>query len=143
MLIVDVNVLIYAGRADFAEHARYVDWLEGELNSDRAFGVSDLVLSGFLRIVTNPRVFREPSSLDEAVGFVEALRSASNAVTVAPGPRHWSIFRQLCWEVGARGALIPDAYFAAMAIESDCEWITTDRDYARFPGLRWRHPLTA
>ena len=67
--------------------------------------------------------------------------SAPNRVEVVPGERHWAIFSRLCREAGARGNLIPDAWFAALAIESGCEWITTDRDYARFPGLRWRHPL--
>ena len=74
-------------------------------------------------------------------GFAAALRDRSNAVLVAPGPRHWTIFERLCTESGARGNLVPDAYHAALAIESGSEWITTDRDYGRFPGLRWRHPL--
>ena len=69
------------------------------------------------------------------------LRSKPNAVPVAPGERHWTIFERLCGTAGARGDLVPDAYFAALAIESGSEWITTDRDYSRFPGLRWRHPL--
>jgi hypothetical protein len=64
-------------------------------------------------------------------------------VTLAPGERHWDIFQRLCREVNAKGNLIPDAYLAALAIESGSEWITTDRDYARFPGLRWRHPLVS
>ena len=67
----------------------------------------------------------------------------NNAVTLAPGERHWDIFQRLCREANAKGNLIPDAYLAALAIESGAEWITTDRDYARFPGLRWRHPLNA
>lgn len=141
MLLIDVNVLIYAARRDCPDHEQYASWLQRELNTGEAIGVSDLVLSGFLRITTNPRVFRSPSSLDEALRFVEILREAPRAVRIVPGPQHWEIFRHLCLEVGARGALIPDAYFAALAIESDCEWISADRDYARFPGLRWRHPL--
>ena len=60
---------------------------------------------------------------------------------IAPGPRHWGIFAGLCRTTGVRGNLVPDAYLAALAIESGSEWISTDRDYARFPGLRWRHPL--
>jgi predicted nucleic acid-binding protein len=64
-------------------------------------------------------------------------------VTLVPGERHWDIFQRLCREANAKGNLIPDAYLAALAIESGAEWITTDRDYARFPGLRWRHPLSA
>lgn len=99
------------------------------------------MLSGFLRIVTHPRVFSPPTPLRAALDFAEALRDQPNCVVLAPGPRHWEIFTGLCLQADARGNLVPDAYLAALAIESGSEWITTDRDYARFPGLRWRHPL--
>lgn len=111
------------------------------MNSEAAYGTADVVLSGFLRIVTNQRAFPEPSPLERALQFADNLRSRPNAVTIAPGPRHWQIFTRLCREAGAKGNLVPDAYLAALAIESGSEWITTDRDYARFFGLRWRHPL--
>lgn len=111
------------------------------VNSPRAYGLSDLVLSGFLRVVTHPRVFREPSPPDMALAFISKVRDRPSRVPVTPGPRHWEIFLDLVRRAEARGSLIPDAYFAALAIESGSEWITTDRDYARFTGLRWRHPL--
>jgi toxin-antitoxin system PIN domain toxin len=79
--------------------------------------------------------------MNRALAFVETLRGQPNCVLVSPGPRHWEIFRELCERAGAKGNLVADAYHAATAIEHGCEWITTDRDYARFPGLRWRHPL--
>jgi predicted nucleic acid-binding protein len=69
------------------------------------------------------------------------LREQPNRVQLEPGPRHWEIFERLCRESGAKGNLVADAYLAALAIESGCEWVTTDRDYSRFKGLRWRHPL--
>ena len=141
MLVPDVNVLVYAHRADASDHQRHLTWLEGLINDDAAFGVVDLVLSGFIRIVTHPRVFSPPSALDDALAFVDALRSRPNCVTVAPGPRHWDLFVSLCRRAGAKGNLVPDAYLAALAIESGSEWVTTDRGFARFPGLRWRHPL--
>jgi toxin-antitoxin system PIN domain toxin len=141
MLLPDVNVLVYAHRRDVRDHSRYRDWLESVVNGREAFGLSDSVLSGCLRVLTHPRVFAKPSTLDEALAFSEALRSAPNCVRVEPGERHWEIFRALCREANARGNLIPDAWFAALAIESGSEWITTDGDFARFPGLRWRHPL--
>lgn len=103
--------------------------------------MSELVLSGFLRVVTHPRAFDVPTPVDRALTFTDALRSRPNCVLLAPGQRHWGIFARLCRAVGARGNLVPDAYLAALAIESGSEWITTDRDYSRFPGLRWRHPL--
>jgi len=103
--------------------------------------VSELVLSGFLRVVTHPRVFAPPSRLEDGLQFAAEVREQPNAVTVAPGPRHWDIFTGLCRSAGAKGNLVADAYLAALAIESGSEWITTDRDYGRFPGLRWSHPL--
>jgi toxin-antitoxin system PIN domain toxin len=92
-----------------------------------------------LRIVTHPRVFHPPTPLSSALEFCRILRHQPNAVVVEPGQRHRSIFTDLCARAGARASLVTDAFFAALAIESGCEWITTDRDYARFPGLRWRH----
>ncbi|MGI8847369.1 MAG: type II toxin-antitoxin system VapC family toxin [Candidatus Dormibacteria bacterium] len=141
MQLVDVNVLVYAYREDAHEHARYHRWLQSMLGSETAYGLADLVLSGFLRVVTHPRVFDPPSPLDHALGFVEAIRAQPNAVPVSPGSRHWDIFTRLCRTVGTKGNLVPDAYLAALAIESGSEWMTTDHDYSRFPGLRWRHPL--
>jgi toxin-antitoxin system PIN domain toxin len=141
MMLVDVNVLVYAHREDANDHAAYRDWLTSLVSSDAAYGVSELVLSGFLRIVTHPRVFSPPSGLDLALRFVDEIRSQPNAVVLAPGHRHWEIFDRLCRSAGVKGNLVADAYLAALAIESGSEWITTDRDYGRFPGLRWRHPL--
>ncbi len=141
MRLIDVNVLVYAHRAELPEHNDYLDWLRGVLAGDEAYGMSDLVLSGFVRVVTNPRVFNVPTPLDLAMAFAERARSQPNCVPIAPGPRHWEIFAALCRSAGAKGNLVPDAYLAALAIESGSEWITTDRDFSRFPGLRWRHPL--
>lgn len=109
--------------------------------SDQPLGISALVLSGFLRVVTHPRVFRDPTPLEDAVSFATAVRSAPNALEVAPGPRHWDIFLRLCRSADARGNLVPDAYLAAMAIERGATWFSADRGFARFPELRWRHPL--
>lgn len=141
MILPDVNVLVYAFRADAESHLPVKRWLEGALSSEEPYGVSDIVLSGFVKIVTHPRVFFVPSPLARALDFASAVRGRENAVPIAPGPRHWEIFEGLCRTARVRGNLVPDAYLAALAIESGCEWITTDRDYARFPGLRWRHPL--
>ena len=141
MILTDVNVLVYAHREDATDHTAYRKWLEAVLNGDETYGVADVVLSGFVRVVTHPKVFRRPSRLADALEFAEQVRGQSNCVQVRPGTRHWDLFDRLCRESDARGNLVPDAYLAAMAIESGCEWITTDRDYSRFKGLRWRHPL--
>jgi hypothetical protein len=99
-----------------------------------------LVLSGFIRVVTHPKVFVKRSALPEALTFAEQLRGRPNSVTVSPGERRWEIFRSLCDDAGVKGNLVQDAYLAALAIESGCEWVTTDRDFSRLKGLRWRHP---
>jgi toxin-antitoxin system PIN domain toxin len=106
------------------------------IGSEVVFGVSDLVLSGFLRIVTHPRVFDPPTPLEKSLEFVEALRVQTNVLVLSSGRRHWGIFIRLCREANARGNLIPDAFLAALAIESGSEWVTTDRDFARFRGMR-------
>jgi len=141
MLLTDVNVLVYAYREDAADHRRFYEWLEDLVNGDEAYGASDLVFSGFLRIVTHPAIFSPPSPVLDALAFVEQVRNQPNCVPVTPGARHWEVFTGLCRMSGVRGNLVPDAYFAALAIESGSEWITTDGDYGRFPGLRWRRPF--
>ena len=141
MVLPDVNVLVYAHREDAVHHAACRAWLEGVVNGNESYGLSELVLSGVVRVATHPKVFARPSPLAHALEFTEQLRGRPNCVPVAPGRRHWDIFRTLCVEAGAKGNLVPDAFLAAMAIEAGCEWITTDRDFSRFKGLRWRHPV--
>ena len=142
MLMPDVNVLVYASRLESERHADYAAWLEDLVTGNQAYAMSDVVLAAHVRIVTNPRVFRHPDPLDYALRFAGRLREQPHCVMIQPGARHWAIFHDLCVHAQAKGNLVADAYFAALAIESGCEWITADRDYARFPGLRWRHPLT-
>ena len=141
MILCDVNVLVYAFEPSSPRHDEYRSWLQGVLSSVEPYGVSELVLSGFLRVVTHPKIFDPPSSTASAVAFAQAVRSAPNAVPIQPGDRHWGIFTDLLDQTAASGNAIPDAYLAALAIESGSEWITTDRGFARYPHLRWRHPL--
>jgi uncharacterized protein len=141
MILVDVNVLVYAHRPDAIDHARYLGWLQNALNSEEICGLSELALAGMVRIVTHPQIYPQPTPLDLALNFAQELHDDEGSLIISPGPRHWEIFRTLCKAAGAKGNLVSDAYFAALAIESGAEWITADRDYARFPGLRWRHPL--
>lgn len=141
MLLPDVNILLYAFNGEAPNHNQYLAWLEELINGDQSYGMASPVLSGFLRIATHPRILSFSPSLDTALTFVDLLLSSPHCVLILPGRRHWQIFTQLCRASQAKGALIADAYLAALAIESRCEWITTDRDFARFPGLRWRHPF--
>ncbi len=141
MILPDVNVLVYAFIEEAPGHERYQEWLESLVNGQEQYALSELVLSSFLRVVTHPRVQVHPASIDDAIGFVEEIRGRPTCTVVHPGPRHWSLFVDLCLAAGAKGNLVPDAYLAALAIETGAEWITTDRDFARFPGLRWRLPF--
>jgi hypothetical protein len=140
MILPDVNVLIYAFRPDASHHALCRAWLDQVVLSDARFGISPLALSAVVRVTTNPRSYAVPSSHDDAFGFCDDLLAQPHCQIVEPGPRHWDIFKRLCAETATRGARVTDAWFAALAIEWGCEWITLDRDYARFPGLRWSLP---
>jgi len=106
-----------------------------------AYGMSPQVLGAVVRIVTHPRIFVPPAPLEEVLAFAKLLVDQPHCQVIQPGPRHWGIFCGLCRRARASGNLVQDAWFAALAIESGCEWITTDRDYARFEGLRWRAPF--
>jgi toxin-antitoxin system PIN domain toxin len=141
MQLPDVNVLIYAHREDAPEHASYAAWLRALTAADEPFALAEIVLASFLRIVTNPKIFDPPTPMETAIAFCQRLVEWPRAVMVAPSRRHWDLFVGLCSHV--QGPLVADAYLAALAIEHGCELITTDSDFARFAGLRWRHPLAA
>jgi hypothetical protein len=143
MILCDVNVLVYAFREDMEHHRTYHDWLSDAVNGDEPLGISGLAASGFVRVVTNRRVFVEPSRPETAFQFLRDLRASPIAVPLQEGPRHWDIFEGLCTKVGAKGNVVPDAYLAALAIEAGCTLASADRGFARFPGLRWLDPLDA
>lgn len=140
MILPDVNVLIYAFRGDVAEHALCREWLSGVVDGETRYGISPLALSALVRVTTNQRSYRQPSTLDEAFRFCDVLLAQPNCQIVEPGMRHWAIFERLCTETGTTGPRVTDAWYAALAIEWGCEWVTMDRDFARFPGLRWSKP---
>ena len=140
MILPDVNVLIYAFRKDVREHALCRRWLDRVIFGEPHFGLSPLALGAVVRVTTNRRVYAEPSTLDEAFGFCDDLLAQPHCEIVEPRERHFDIFKRLCIETNTRGTTVTDAWYAALAIEWGCEWITLDRDYARFPGLRWRPP---
>ena len=140
MILPDVNILVHAFRSDSFDHKNCWAWLDRVVNGDARYGMAPQILSSVIRITTHPKVFAQPSTLDEVLKFCDILLAQSHCVLIQPGERHWEIFKRLCTKADARGNLVPDAWFAALAIESGCEWITLDRDYARFPDLRWRVP---
>ncbi len=142
MILPDVNVLIYAHIEDSSpDHADYAQWITRLATGPEPFALSLLVLASFIRVVTNPRVFDPPSTLDQAFAFVSSLVERPTARIVGPGPDHLDILERLCRQARATGKLVADSQHAAVAIEHGCTIVSTDSDFGRFPGLRWQHPL--
>jgi toxin-antitoxin system PIN domain toxin len=141
MILPDVNVLIYAFRRDVPQHDVCNSWLTRIVATEARFGMSPLALGALVRITTNPRSYREPSTLAEAFTFCDYITGQRNCQLAEPGEQHWDIFKRLCIETDTRGPRVTDAWYAALAIEWGCEWVTVDRDYARFPGLKWSVPV--
>ena len=141
MRMPDVNVLVYAHRADEAVHEAYAAWLHGLVVGPEPFALSALVAVGFLRVVTNPRIYADPTPLPVALAVIEQLAMRPGCRLVTPGPGHLAEVAALCRATGATGAGVADAQHAAMAIAEGCTWVTPDGGFARFEplGLRWHH----
>ena len=145
MLMPDVNVLIYAHRQDEAWHEPYADWLKQVVDGPEPFALSVLVAVGFIRIVTNPRIYEDPTPLPVAIAAMEQLAGHPRCRISAPGADHLDDVARLCRAVGATGKLVSDTQHAALAINGGCTWVTRDADFARFErhGLRWQHLVLA
>jgi toxin-antitoxin system PIN domain toxin len=141
VILLDVNVMVYACRRDAERHAEYHAWLSSQLSGDEPVGVAPESLPSVIRITTHERIWKHPLRTEEAFAFAEAVLDATPVVLVQPTERHWAIFAELCHESRARGNLTMDAWLAALAIENGCTLVTTDRGFARFRGLRWRAPF--
>ncbi len=140
MQMPDVNILVYAHREETPGHDRYAAWLTALAEGSEPFALSEPVLHGFVRVATNPRIFDPPSTAAQAFAFLDALIARLGCILIRSGADHWNTFRQLCKEGQLKGKLVADAAHAALAIESGCEWVTADTDFARFaPTLRWKH----
>lgn len=140
MILPDVNVLIYAFRPETPHHPQCLRWLQAVVDGSARFGISTLSLGAVVRVTTNWRTWHPPSSSNDVFKFCDYLLGQPHCQIVEPRERHWNIFQRLCVENETRGPRVTDAWYAALAIEWGCEWITLDRDFARFPGLRWRPP---
>lgn len=141
MILLDVNVLVHAHREDSIHHTDIRQWLEGRLARHSGVAVSELVLSGCLRVITHHKIFEVPTPPLDGISFIEDFRSRESVHILTPGPRHWMIFSDLCRKLQLRGNFIPDAYHAALAIEIGCQWATLDRGFSRFPDLQCYNPL--
>jgi hypothetical protein len=141
MLMPDVNVLVYAYRAEEPVQKPYAAWLEALVNGPQAFALSVLVGVAFVRIVTNPKFSPRPTPLATALATIDELAAHSRCRLIAPSEDHWRRVADLCRATGAAGKLVGNAQHAALAIAEGCTFVTRDGDYARFAphGLRWQH----
>lgn len=137
----DVNILVHALRDDAKDHELANKWLRDAVHADEPLGLVDSVITGFVRVVTNPRAFTEPTPLIRALSQIDELVENPGVMRISPGRRHWELLSQLCRDADARGNLISDAAHAAVAIEHGATWVSLDRDFARFSGLRWELPF--
>jgi len=139
--VLDVNVLIYAFRRDSPQHPACYAWLNGSLATGESVGVPSWVELAVLRINTLPSLGDLAAPLKDVLAFLYELRSHPSYQLVEPGPKHLPIFEDLCQRLGLRGNDLNDAFIAALAIEHGAPLVSTDRGFARFPGLRRIDPL--
>jgi hypothetical protein len=143
MIVVDANLLLYACDTSSAHHQASRRWLENTLSGQEPLGIPWAVVLAFLRVGTNPRIRQNAFLLQEAVAIVAGWLERPNVTLLNPGERHWEILREMMTKGQARGPLVTDAHLAALAIEHGAALATTDRDFARFPGLNFFNPLDA
>lgn len=137
VLLPDINVLLAGFRTDHDHHRLAREFLERARRSSEVLGLSDVALSGVLRLATNVRVFVRPDTTEEVLDYLDALLEPPGQL-VRTGASHWPRFAELCRQLALRGNLIPDAYLAALALEQGAQLITFDRGFRRYLGLRWR-----
>ncbi len=143
MKLPDLNLLIYAIDQGSPSHALALRWWNGLLSGSQTVALSWTVLLGFLRLTTNPRIMRAPLDVEEAFDYIERWLAHPLTTVIDPTPRHASVLRDLLGPVGAAGNLVSDGHLAALAIEHGAELCSADRDFGRFPGLRWVNPLAS
>ncbi len=141
MILVDANILLYAEDSLQSRHQQARVWWDGQLSGTGVVCLCWTVLSAFIRIGTNPRVFEHPLSLEQALARVQSWLDQPCTRVVRPTERHWTVFKQVLKDGQAVANLVTDAHLAALAIEHGCELASTDSDFARFPKLKWKNPL--
>lgn len=141
MKLPDLNLLIYAVDQASPSHESALRWWNGLLSGNETVGLSWSVLLGFVRLTTNPRVFRHPMSTDEALEYVERWLAHPLTTVLEPTSRHARLLRDLLAQTGPAGNLVPDAHLAALAIEHGAVLCSADHDFGRFPGLKWIDPF--
>ena len=141
MKIVDLNVLLYAVNSDATQHERAREWWEKAVNDEETVGLAWVVLLGFLRVSTNPRVLPRPLAPEAACAKIDTWLSLENIRVVRESDNHWQTLKPLLRDSGSAGNLTTDAHLAALALSYDAVLVSCDADFARFKGLRWENPL--
>jgi uncharacterized protein len=139
--LVDANVLLYAVDETSPHHALAKPWLERQLSGSETFAFAWAVVLAFVRLATNPRVFEDPLTVEEALDLVDSWLEQPSATVIHPTNRHSSLLRELLAPLGTAGNLASDAHLAALSIEHGAELCSADGDFARFPRVRWINPL--
>ena len=142
MILVDANILLYAEDALHPQNRQARAWWDEKLSGSQAICLCWTVLSAYIRISTNPRVFHHPMSLEQAVSRVQSWLDQPCTRIIRPTSRHWIVLQQMLTGGQAMGNLVTDAHLAALAVEHGCELVSTDMDFSRFPGLKWHHPFS-
>jgi toxin-antitoxin system PIN domain toxin len=143
MIIPDLNLLIHAYNSGSPVHGRARAWWEATLGDPAPVGLPWAVAMGFIRITTHPRILERPLTPDDACRRVEAWLEQPQVLLIHPGERHADLLFGLLRQLGTAGNLTTDAHLAALAIEHQAELQSSDADFARFQGLRWRNPLAS
>jgi toxin-antitoxin system PIN domain toxin len=143
VIVLDANILIYSYDSGSSQHTTARAWVETTFSGLESVGLSWQTVSAFLRVMTNTRLPGPRLSLEQATRLVDEWLDLPNVRVLSPGDEHWILLRRMIVEGQASGALISDAQLAALTMEYGGVLYTTDRDFARFPGLRWTNPLAA
>ena len=141
MISLDVNVLVYAFRQDSVKHEECRDWLNKQIRDRNGLVLIDIVLVGFLRICTHSKIFQEPSSISEVTNFLAVMISNQNVNLTSSTPETWHTFSRILDKTNVQGNKISDAWLAAISIERNLTWISTDSDFNLFPDLKLQNPF--
>jgi len=141
VIVLDANILIYAVNADAALHSRARAWLEGRLSGTETIGIPWVVLLAFIRLTTRAGLFRNPLPIQVCFDLIDSWLDQPGVIVVEPGPRHWTILKELLSDFGTASNLTSDAHLAALSLEHHAELYSFDQDFSRFRGLKWRNPL--